>query len=235
MRALRQTIIISLSICVISLLTTLVVTVNSIYFLANWYNCLLCIFGGIFASSIVVLLSSLTNQKSRKREIASSYSVPLMQIDNEIRYLSIFSQSRQVSQNSATFSTDDFPKLIESYALLAEKLLFLLKIERMSCISQSQFDRISKILDKHSMAFLESSFKKTCAQACACCSIIAHELRVYPFYTEASQAAEARSVITTHFNCFNELTRAEGQYTLNRNAFSKLISNIIKVPDIDEH
>lgn len=229
MRALRHTIIVSLLICVISLLIAVLITVNSNNILTNLDNCLLCIFSGILASSIVVLLSSLTSLASRKREIASSYTVPLMQVDNELRFLQIYTQRHLAPNNSIVFGEDDFPQLLECYSILAERFLALVQIERISWIPQKQFDRFQKVLDKHGMAFLESSFKKTCAQASACCTIVAHELRVHPFYTEADIAAQSIEVINLHSNCLNELTRIDGLFLLYRTDFRKLLDKITRI------
>ena len=226
----RQTIVGATTVCLISLVISLALTIYSSRLLANWFTYILSVVVGVFSSSLIILISSVISLKVRKREVASSYMLPMSQLNTELELLSLFFNSNRITLESALSNTQEYSRLEDIFSQLVEKYTTILLIERMSWVSQKQYDRHINTLSKQRLPYIECTFKKFSGQAASCCTIILIMLKRHPFYNDNTQLAELNLVFHQQIAILNELVRPNGDYDKCIKEFYKIRANILKIP-----
>jgi len=231
MRAHRLTIKSALSISIVTLISSFVLVLYSAKFLENWFAYFLALIVGLFTSSLIILITSIVNLNVRKKEIACDYILLLMQFRTEVEQLNLFYAKHKVKPGVASISTDEASQLEHLYKGLVDILTPLLSLERMSWLSQKNYDRHIKRLPRNKLAYIEPTFKKLCAEASAICTTIYSLLRRLPLYEDEKQHAECLNIISEKINSFEQLTRPKGELDLCINNLESIILKLLEIPE----
>lgn len=233
MNAHRLTIKIASVICSITLVASFFITLYSTSFLDNWFTCILSLVVGLFTSSLIILVGSVVGLTVRKREVASSYMLPMSQLNTEIDLLRLFFTKHHIALDATYSYHEEFSKLEVIFSLLAEKYTTLLLIERMSWVSQKYYDHHISVLSKQGLPYIECTFKKLSAQAASSCTIILALLKRYPLYSDSNQFAELFAVLRDQLAKLNDLISPEGEYDECIKKFKNIRLKILKIPCLD--
>lgn len=229
----RPTIVVTTIVCVVSIVTSLLLTINSVRFLTNWFTYILSVVVGVFTSALIILISSIINLNVRKREVASSYMLPMSQLNIEIDLLRLFFVKYHITLDSTLSYHEEFSKLEVVFSQLAEKYTTLLLIERMSWVSQKHYDQFASILSKNRLPYIENTFKKLSAQAASCTTVVLALLKRYAFHDDNGKTTDLFSVFRDQMTVLNELIRPDGEYAECMTKFEKIRCRILNLPNSD--
>jgi len=230
MKTHRAAIIITSIVCVIFILISLELAGSSSAIPnENMQSFLTSLFMGIFSSSFVALLISAINYKVFKTDIAQSYILPMLQLENEIDHLNLYLASIAPNSELATITENDLAYLEKCYSSITQLITTLVQKERLSWITYKQYERVKKILTNKQLSCTEHPYKEVAIDTLSCCHCVLMQLRNLLLYRDSKTIKESEEVLLENANRVSDLTSPNGKFALASAAFKIQLYKIMRI------
>ncbi|MEN6419702.1 MAG: hypothetical protein ABFC73_12360 [Clostridiaceae bacterium] len=226
MKPLRLTILVSLILCIISLIVSSAIASKCSAFIDEWFAYLISLTVGIFSSALLVCVCSLISLKDKRRGVAYSYYPHFYQIKQNLEYLSLYLDQQQTATGIVSISKSSDQIMIETLSSLASELSEVCNIERITPMTRDRYEKRKNHIKKNRLAYVEHNYKTQCVKAFLRCTRVLNELKRIPLYRKGENIEEAKQIITKNWNLFVALMEETGDYCVSCDKFEEKLDDV---------